>query len=195
MLSHLHIILPTAAVLNIIRPMAGRAGNNITDWIESKANEILKDNLQDVKRISFDKALKVKTTHRHDYLNTYINDLGNIIDMDLIRHSKIRMGVDPLGGAGVHYWEPIAEKYHLDLTVVNKTVDPTFSFMTVDWDGQIRMDPSSPYAMRRSIGMKDAYDISFACDTDHDRHGIVTKSNGLLNPNHYLSVVVSYLLQ
>jgi len=176
-------------------PNGGPAGNDITNWIETKANEILKNKLKDVKRIFFDKALKIKTTHRHDYLNTYVNDLGNVIDMDLIRHSKIRMGVDPLGGAGVHYWEPIAEKYELDLTVVNKTVDPTFSFMTVDWDGKIRMDPSSPYAMQRLIGMKDAYDISFACDTDHDRHGIVTKSNGLLNPNHYLSVVVSYLLE
>jgi len=115
--------------------------------------------------------------------------------MELIRNAKIKMGVDPLGGAGVHYWEPIAEKYHLDLTVVNKIVDPTFSFMTVDWDGQIRMDPSSTYAMQRLIGMKDDFDISFACDTDHDRHGIVTKTAGLLNPNHYLSVAVFYLLQ
>jgi phosphoglucomutase len=139
--------------------------------------------------------LKAATTHRHDYLNTYINDLGKVIDMDLIRDSKINIGVDPLGGAGVHYWEPIAERYKLNLKVVNKIVDPTFSFMTVDWDGQIRMDPSSPFAMQRLIAIKDDYDISFACDTDHDRHGIVTKSSGLLNPNHYLSVAVSYLLQ
>jgi len=176
-------------------PNGGPAGNEITDWIEKKANELLLNKLTKVKRISFDRAIKALTTHRYDYLNTYVNDLGNIIDMEVIRHSKIKMGVDPLGGAGVHYWEPIAEKYHLDLTVVNKIVDPTFSFMTVDWDGQIRMDPSSPYAMQRLIAMKDNFDIAFACDTDHDRHGIVTKSEGLLNPNHYLSVVIFHLLQ
>jgi phosphoglucomutase len=176
-------------------PSGGPAGNDVTNWIENKANELLRNNLQGIKRISFDKAVKSSTTHRYDYLNTYVNDLGNVIDMDTIRNAKIKMGVDPLGGAGVHYWEPIGEKYHLDLTVVNKIVDPTFSFMTVDWDGQIRMDPSSPYAMQRLITMKDDFDISFACDTDHDRHGIVTKSAGLLNPNHYLSVAVFYLLQ
>ena len=176
-------------------PSGGPAGNNVTNWIEKKSNEFLQNNLQGIKRISFDKAVKASTTHRYDFMNTYVNDLGNIIDMDIIRNAKIRMGVDPLGGAGVHYWEPIAEKYHLDLTVVNKTVDPTFSFMTVDWDGQIRMDPSSTYAMQRLIAMKDNFDISFACDTDHDRHGIVTRSAGLLNPNHYLSVAISYLLQ
>ena len=176
-------------------PNGGPASSTITNWIEAKANELLQKNLQSVKRISFKKALDAETTHRHDYLNTYINDLGNVIDMNLIRDSKISIGVDPLGGAGVHYWEPIAERYKLNMTVVNKIVDPTFSFMTVDWDGQIRMDPSSPYAMQRLIAMKDDYDISFACDTDHDRHGIVTKSSGLLNPNHYLSVAVFYLLQ
>jgi phosphoglucomutase len=175
-------------------PSGGPAPGNVTDWIEAKANELLQNNLQLVKRISFKKALAAVTTHRHDYLNTYIDDLGNIINMNLIRDSKISIGVDPLGGAGVHYWEPIAERYKLNLTVVNKIVDPTFSFMTVDWDGQIRMDPSSPYAMQRLIAMKDDYDISFACDTDHDRHGIVTKSTGLLNPNNYLSVAVFYLL-
>jgi phosphoglucomutase len=176
-------------------PNGGPAGNDVTNWIEKKANELLQNNLEGLKRISFDKALKASTTHRYDFLNNYVNDLGNIIDMDVIRNAKIKMGVDPLGGAGVHYWEPIAEKYHLDLTVVNKIVDPTFSFMTVDWDGKIRMDPSSTYAMQRVIAMKDNFDISFACDTDHDRHGIVTKSNGLLNPNHYLSVAIFYLLQ
>ncbi|MGV8945496.1 MAG: phosphoglucomutase (alpha-D-glucose-1,6-bisphosphate-dependent) [Lutibacter sp.] len=173
----------------------GPASDIITNWIEVKANELLQNNLQLVKRISFTKALNAATTHHHDYLNTYIKDLRNVIDMKLIRDSKINIGVDPLGGAGVHYWEPIAEYYKLNLTVVNKIVDPTFSFMTVDWDGQIRMDPSSPYAMQRLIAMKDRFDISFACDTDHDRHGIVTKSSGLLNPNHYLSVAVFYLLQ
>jgi phosphoglucomutase len=176
-------------------PNGGPAGTDVTNWIESKANELLKENLQQVKRISFDKALHASSTHRHNYIQAYISDLGNIIDMDVIRNSKIKMGVDPLGGAGVHYWGPIAEHYQLDLTVVNEIVDPTFRFMTVDWDGQIRMDPSSPYAMQRLIAMKDKFDISFACDTDHDRHGIVTKSAGLLNPNHYLSVAVSYLLQ
>ncbi|MDQ2863848.1 MAG: phosphoglucomutase (alpha-D-glucose-1,6-bisphosphate-dependent) [Bacteroidota bacterium] len=176
-------------------PSGGPAPGTATDWIEAKANELLQKNLQGVKKISFAKALTANTTHRYDFLNTYINDLGKVIDMDLIRDSKINIGVDPLGGAGVHYWEPIAERYKLNLTVVNKIVDPTFSFMTVDWDGQIRMDPSSPYAMQRLIAMKDDYDISFACDTDHDRHGIVTKSTGLLNPNHYLSVAVFYLLQ
>jgi len=176
-------------------PNGGPAGTAVTEWIESKANKLLEENLKNVKRISFEKALDSSTTHQHDYLNTYINDLENIIDMDIIRNSKIKIGVDPLGGAGVHYWEPIAEHYKLDLTVVNKVVDPTFSFMTVDWDGQIRMDPSSSYAMQKLIAMKNRFDISFACDTDHDRHGIVTKSAGLLNPNHYLSVAIFYLLQ
>ena len=176
-------------------PDGGPASSIVTNWIEKKANELLKNNLQLVKRISFAKALKAPTTHFHDYLNPYINDLGNVINMDIIRDSKIHIGVDPLGGAGVNYWEPIAERYKLNLTVLNKIVDPTFSFMTVDWDGQIRMDPSSLYAMQSLIGMKDKFDISFACDTDHDRHGIVTKSSGLLNPNHYLSVAVFYLLQ
>ncbi len=176
-------------------PNGGPAGNDITGWIEKKANELLEENLKPIRRISFDKALKSATTHLHDFLNTYVDDLGNIIDMDVIRHSKIRMGIDPLGGAGVHYWEPIAERYKLDLTIVNKIVDPAFGFMTVDWDGQIRMDPSSSFAMQKLIEMKDRFDISFACDTDHDRHGIVTKSAGLMNPNHYLSVAVSYLLQ
>lgn len=176
-------------------PNGGPAGNEVTNRIEKKANELLQNDLKDIKRIPFDRAMKAPTTHRHDYLNTYVNDLGNVIDMNSIRDSKIKIGVDPLGGAGVHYWEPVAEKYHLDLTVVNKVIDPTFAFMTVDWDGQIRMDPSSPYAMQRLIAMKDRFDISFACDTDHDRHGIVTKSAGLLNPNHYLAVAVFYLLQ
>jgi phosphoglucomutase len=176
-------------------PSVGPAPGIVTNWIEAKANELQQNNLQSVKRISFKKALASATTHRYNFLNTYINDLGKVIHMDLIRDSKINIGVDPLGGAGVHYWEPIADRYQLNLTVVNKIVDPTFSFRTVDWDGQIRMDPSSPYAMQRLIAMKDDYDISFACHTDHDRHGIVTKSTGLLNPNHYLSVAVSYLLQ
>lgn len=176
-------------------PNGGPAGSKITTWIEAKANELLKNKLKDVKRISLEKALRADTTHKHDYLNTYIADLGNVIDMDKISKGNIRIGVDPLGGAGVHYWEPIADRYHLNLDVVNKAVDPTFRFMTVDWDGQIRMDPSSVYAMQSLVTMKDNFDISFACDTDHDRHGIVTKSAGLLPPNHYLCVCILYLFQ
>lgn len=174
-------------------PNGGPAGTSITKWIEAKANEILENGLKDVKRILLEHALRAATTHKHDYLNTYIADLGNVIDVEAIRSGKVHIGVDPLGGAGVHYWEPIAAHYGLDLTVLNKEVDPTFRFMDVDWDGQIRMDPSSPYAMHHLIGLKDKFDISFACDTDHDRHGIVTKSVGLLPPNHYLSVCISYL--
>jgi phosphoglucomutase len=146
-------------------------------------------------RISLEKALRAPTAHRHDYLNNYIADLANVLDMDAIRGAKISMGIDPLGGAGVHYWGPIAERYGLNLTVVNETIDPTFRFMTADWDGQIRMDPSSPYAMQSLIGLKDRFEISFACDTDHDRHGIVTRSAGLLPPNHYLAVAIFYLFQ
>jgi phosphoglucomutase len=148
-----------------------------------------------VKRTPYEQALRASTTHRHDYLTAYVNDLANVVDLDVIRNAKIRLGVDPLGGAGVHYWARIAQRHGLNLTVVDETVDPTFRFMTVDWDGQIRMDPSSPYAMARLIGMKDRFDLSFACDTDHDRHGIVTKSAGLLPPNHFLSVAIFQLFQ
>ncbi len=176
-------------------PNGGPADTTVTDWIEAKANALLEAQLAGVKRISYEHALHATTTHRHDYLNTYINDLGTAIDLDVIRGAKISLGVDPLGGAGVHYWAQIAERHGLNLTVVDKTVDPTFRFMTVDWDGQIRMDPSSPYAMARLIGMKDRFDLSFACDTDHDRHGIVTKSEGLLPPNHYLCAAIFYLFQ
>jgi phosphoglucomutase len=176
-------------------PSGGPAERDVTNWIEAKSNEFLERDLLDVKRISFEKALRASTTHRHNYLDAYVNDLGNVIDMNIIRGAKISMGVDPLGGAGVHYWGVIAERYGLNLTVVNEAVDPTFRFMTVDWDGQIRMDPSSPYAMQRLIGLKDRFDIAFACDTDHDRHGIVTRSTGLLPPNHYLSVAILYLFQ
>ena len=174
-------------------PNGGPADTTVTAWIQAKANQFLEAHLERVKRIQFERALRAPTTHRHDYLNTYVDDLGNVIDMDVIRGANIRLGVDPLGGAGVHYWKPIAERYGLNLTVVNEAVDPTFRFMTVDWDGQIRMDPSSPYAMQRLIEMKDRFDLAFACDTDHDRHGIVTKSVGLLPPNHYLSAAISYL--
>ena len=176
-------------------PHGGPAESRVTGWIEARANEFLDAGLRAVKRMSFEKALRASTTHRHDYLHAYITDLAHVIDMDTIRGSNISIGVDPLGGAGVHYWEPIAERYGLKLTVVNEAVDPTFRFMTVDGDGQIRMDPSSPYAMQRLIGMKDRFDLSFACDTDHDRHGVVTKSAGLLPPNQYLSVAILYLFQ
>ena len=176
-------------------PNGGPADSDVTDWIGARANEFLAAGLQGVRRRSYEKALRASTTHPHDYLTAYISDLGHVIDMDVIRGATISLGVDPLGGAGVHYWAPIAERYGLNLTVVNDVVDPTFRFMTVDWDGQIRMDPSSPYAMQRLIDIKDRFDIAWACDTDHDRHGIVTRSAGLLPPNHYLSVVVSYLLQ
>jgi phosphoglucomutase len=176
-------------------PNGGPADTGVTGWIESKANELLKNSLQGIKRIPYEKALRAATTHRHDYLTTYVNDLGNVLDMQVIRDSKINLGVDPLGGAGVHYWHRIGENYGLNLTVVSKIVDPTFRFMTYDWDGQIRMDPSSPYAMQRLISLKDRFDIAFACDTDHDRHGIVAKSTGLMPPNHYLSVAIFYLFQ
>jgi phosphoglucomutase len=176
-------------------PHGGPAETEVTNWIEAKSNEFLERHLLNVKRIPFEKALRTGTTHRHDYLNAYVSDLGNALDMDAIRGARISLGVDPLGGAGVHFWGPIAERYGLNLTVVNKTVDPTFRFMTVDWDGQIRMDPSSVYAMQGSMGMKDRFDLSFACDTDHDRHGIVTRSAGLLSPNHYLCVAIFYLFQ
>ncbi|MCR4299367.1 MAG: phosphoglucomutase (alpha-D-glucose-1,6-bisphosphate-dependent) [Gallionella sp.] len=176
-------------------PNGGPADNDVTGWIEAIANIFLKNGLDGVQRISCEKALRSSTTHRHDFLNAYVNDLDHVIDMDAIRGANIRMGVDPLGGAGVHYWGAIAERYGLNLTVVNEAVDPTFRFMTVDWDGQIRMDPSSSYAMQSLIGLKDRFDIAFACDTDHDRHGIVTKNAGLLPPNHYLAVAISYLFQ
>jgi phosphoglucomutase len=176
-------------------PHGGPAESAVTAWIEAKANEFLENDLLNLPRIPFEKALHATTTHRHDYIDSYVNDLGNVIDMGIIRDAKIKIGVDPLGGAGVHYWGPIAERYGLNLTVVNEVVDPTFRFMTVDWDGQIRMDPSSPYAMQSLIGLRDRFEIAFACDTDHDRHGIVTRSEGLLPPNHYLSVAIFYLFQ
>ena len=176
-------------------PNGGPAAGSITGWIEARANELLESGLSGVKRVPYEKALHAATTHRHDYLDAYISDLANVIDMEAIRGSKISLGVDPLGGAGVHYWSPIAERYGLNLTVVSDAVDPTFRFMTRDWDGQIRMDPSSPYAMRRLIGLKDRFEVAFACDTDHDRHGIVTRSAGLLPPNHYLSVAILYLFR
>lgn len=176
-------------------PNGGPADTDVTSWIEEKANEFLANQLKDVKRIPYQAALRADTTHRHDYLSSYVADLGNIIDMDTIRGGGIRIGVDPLGGAGVHYWHRIAEQYRIDLTVVSEEVDQTFRFMTVDWDGQIRMDPSSSYAMQRLLAIKDKFDIAFACDTDHDRHGVVARSTGLLPPNHYLAVCIQHLFQ
>jgi phosphoglucomutase len=174
-------------------PHGGPADSSVTSWIESKANEFLRSALEGVKRVSFEKALHASTTHKHDFLSAYVEDLDSVVDLVAIHNANIKLGVDPLGGAGIDYWPRIAEQYGLDLTTVNKSVDPTFRFMTVDWDGKIRMDPSSPYAMQRLIGLKDKFDIAFASDTDHDRHGIVTKGSGLLPPNHYLSVCVHYL--
>jgi phosphoglucomutase len=174
-------------------PHGGPAEAQITKWIESRANELLRIGLAGVKRIGFERARRAATTHKYDYLHTYVNDLESVVDLAAVRDAKLTLGVDPLGGAGIHYWPYIAERYGINLTVVNESIDPTFRFMTVDWDGRIRMDPSSPYAMQRLIGLKDKFDIAFACDTDHDRHGVVTKGAGLLPPNHYLSVCIHYL--
>jgi len=174
-------------------PNGGPADSGVTGWIEARANELMERGLEGVKHIPYEKALRAATTHRYDYLNAYVSDLGNVIDMEAIRGAGLRLGVDPLGGAGVDYWAPIADRYHLDLTVVSDVVDQTFRFMSVDWDGRIRMDPSSSYAMQRLIGLRDRFDIAFACDTDHDRHGVVTRSTGLLPPNHYLAVAIQHL--
>jgi phosphoglucomutase len=176
-------------------PNGGPADTAITGWIEAHANEALEKGLGEVLRIGYAAARRADTTHSYDYIGTYIAELGEIIDMAAIRGSKLRLGVDPLGGAGVHYWGRIADAYRLNLDVVSVDVDPTFRFMSVDWDGRIRMDPSSPYAMQRLIGLQGRYDVAFACDTDHDRHGIVAASTGLLPPNQYLSVAIDYLFQ
>ena len=176
-------------------PNGGPAETDVTNWIQATANQFLESALQNVKRTPFQQALRASTTHRHDFLGSYVSDLANVIDMESIRGAKVNMGVDPLGGAGVHYWARIADHYKLNLTVVNELVDPTFRFMTMDWDGQIRMDPSSAYAMTSLIELKDRFDIAFACDTDHDRHGIVTREAGLLQPNHYLTAAIYYLFQ
>ncbi len=173
----------------------GPANTTATVWIENRANLILKGQLRDVIRVSMADAGKVNNIHDYDFLNNYVNELDQVINMNVIREANLHIGVDPMGGAGVHYWSKIAERYDLNLTVTNDLVDPTFSFMTVDRDGQIRMDPSSSYAMASLIKMKDQFDIAFACDTDHDRHGIVTAGSGLLPSNHYLTVAVDYLFQ
>ena len=174
-------------------PHGGPADTNVTGWIQDRANALLGGGLIGVERIPFERARRATTTHRFDYMGGYVADLGSVVDLDAVRGSRLALGVDPLGGAGVHYWAMIGDRYRLPLTVVSDVVDPTFAFMPLDWDGKIRMDCSSPYAMRRLIGLKDRFDVAWACDTDHDRHGIVARSAGLLNPNHYLAVAISYL--
>ena len=174
-------------------PSGGPADTSATKWIENRANQIIADGLKDVKRITYARALAADKTYRHDYITAYVDDISSVIDFDVLRVSALKLAVDPLGGAGVHFWPRIAEKYHLPLEILNTHVDPTFRFMTLDWDGRIRMDCSSPYAMASMIANKDKYDVAWACDTDHDRHGVVTRSSGLLNPNHYLAVMIQYL--
>ncbi|HEY6641937.1 phosphoglucomutase (alpha-D-glucose-1,6-bisphosphate-dependent) [Povalibacter sp.] len=176
-------------------PNGGPADTDVTKWIEQRANALIESGLKDVRRVTVAQARAAATTREHDFVSAYIEDLDNVIDFEVIRGAELRMGVDPLGGAGVNYWGRIAERYQLPLDIVSTEVDPTFRFMTADWDGKIRMDPSSSHAMQRLIGLKDRYDIAFACDTDHDRHGIVAASSGLMLPNHYLAVMIDYLFQ
>jgi phosphoglucomutase len=176
-------------------PTGGPADTSATKWVENYANDLLGKGIDGIPRLPFARAIKAGTTHRYDYVSAYVNDLGSVIDFDAIKGADLKLGVDPLGGAGVAYWPRIGERYGLNLTVVNTQVDPTFRFMTLDWDGKIRMDCSSPYAMASLIALKDRFDVAFACDTDHDRHGVVAPSVGLLNPNHYLAVAIDYLFQ
>jgi phosphoglucomutase len=174
-------------------PSGGPADTSATKWIENRANELIASGLNEVRRIAYIKALAAQTTHRHDFLTAYCDDLANVIDFDVLQNSKLKLAVNPLGGAGVYYWPRIIDQYNLSVELLNPNVDPTFRFMTCDWDGKIRMDCSSPFAMASMIANKDKYDVAWACDTDHDRHGIVTRSSGLLNPNHYLAVAIQYL--
>jgi phosphoglucomutase len=174
-------------------PNGGPADTDVTSWIARTANELLEQELVGMKRVPYDRAIRSPHVHRHDYITPYVADLSNVVDMDAIRASGVTIGIDPLGGAAVRYWQPLIERYGLAATIVNDTVDPTFRFMTADWDGKIRMDCSSPYAMTGLIGMRDRFDVAFANDTDADRHGIVTRSAGLMNPNHYLAVAIDYL--
>ncbi len=173
----------------------GPAGSEVTGWIQGEANRLLEARLAGVKRFPLSRARAASTTREHDYLSAYVRDLDQVLDFDAIRAASLRLGVDPLGGAGVHYWARIAEHYRIDLEVISDEVDPAFGFMSVDWDGQIRMDPSSEFAMLRLIGLRDRYDVAFACDTDHDRHGVVTAGTGLLPPNHYLAVMTDFLFE
>jgi phosphoglucomutase len=173
----------------------GPADSDITNWMQARANELLENKLRDVKRMDYRAALHQATTHHHDYLNHYVKDLINVVDMKAIGDAKIAMGVNPLGGAGLRYWSAIADHYNLNLQLISRKIDPTFSFMTADWDGKIRMDPSSAFAMQSMVLGRNDYQVSFACDADHDRHGIVTPSAGLMPPNHYLAVAIDYLFQ
>jgi phosphoglucomutase len=176
-------------------PNGGPADSDVTGWIQDRANALMEGGLREVRRMPFDKAMRATSTHPYDFLEAYVRDLDQVVDFAAIAKAGVHLGVDPLGGAGVHYWARIAQRYRIDLTVVSEEVDPAFAFMTADWDGKIRMDPSSSYAMQRLLGLKDRFDVAFACDTDHDRHGIVTRGSGLLVPNHYLSVLVDYLFR
>jgi len=186
---------PADGGLKYNSPNGGPASSEVTGWVQDRANALLVDGLKLVRRVPISDARRAATTHSHDFLAAYVNDLDAVIDFDVIRGAGVCMGVDPLGGAGVHYWAPIAQRYGLDLKVISDAVDPAFAFMSVDWDGQIRMDPSSRYAMQRLLDARQGFDVAFACDTDHDRHGIVTRSGGLLPPNHYLTVMIDYLFQ
>ncbi len=185
---------PTDGGMKYNPPNGGPAESDATTWIQDRANVLLRAGNKDVKRIAYESALKAGTTHQQDYVADYVKDLSSVIDMAAIRSAGLEIGVDPLGGAAVHYWEPVKREYGLNLTVVNPNVDPTFSFMTVDHDGKIRMDCSSPFAMAGLVKLKDQFDIAFGNDPDADRHGIVTRSVGLMNPNHYLAVAIRYLL-
>ena len=176
-------------------PNGGPADTDITAAIERAANGFLKDGLRGIKRIPYERARKSTHFHRYDYITPYVADLADVVDMEAIRTAGVKIGIDPLGGAAVHYWQPIIERYKIAATIVSDVVDPTFRFMTLDWDGKIRMDCSSPYAMARLIGMREKFDVAFANDTDADRHGIVTRSNGLMNPNNYLAAAIAYLFE
>jgi phosphoglucomutase len=174
-------------------PTGGPADTNVTRWIEDRANRLLSNGPDRVARLTYERARQAATTHTHDYVGSYVNDLGSVVDMDVIRGARLEIGVDPLGGASVGFWAPIAERYGIDIQVVNDTVDPAFGFMSLDWDGRVRMDCSSPYAMAALVGLKDRFDIAFGNDPDADRHGIVTRGGGLMNPNHVLAAAIFYL--
>jgi phosphoglucomutase len=174
-------------------PTGGPADTEVTGWIEQTANLLLAEDLRRVRRMPYGSASRAASTHLHDYITPYVDDIANVVDMQVIRRTGVHIGVDPLGGAGVHYWEPIVERYGIAVTVVNDAVDPTFRFVTLDWDGKIRTDCSSPYAMVPLVAISDRFDVAFANDADHDRHGIVTPTAGLMNPNHYMAVAISYL--
>ena len=185
---------PTDGGFKYNPPNGGPADTDVTDWIQNRANELVRGGNKGVERIGFDAALKTSTTHAEDFVTAYVEDLANVIDLEAIRSAGVKIGIDPLGGAAAAYWQPVVDRYGIDITVVNPKIDPTFAFMTLDHDGKIRMDCSSPYAMAGLIELKDRFDIAFGNDPDADRHGIVTPSTGLLNPNHYLALAIRYLL-